>query len=85
VEFYCPKLKLVIEIDGDTHYSEEGKMYDEVRTGILQAYGLQVIRFNNMDVRDNFESVCHEIDRLIPPQPPLVRGARGIPSNRSVS
>ena len=29
VDFYCPKLKLAVEIDGDTHYSDEGKMYDE--------------------------------------------------------
>jgi len=45
VDFYCPKLKLVIEIDGDTHYTDAGKIYDERRTQILESYGLRVVRF----------------------------------------
>ena len=40
VDFYCPKLKLVIEIDGDSHYRENAQEYDSQRTEILQGYGL---------------------------------------------
>ena len=69
VDFYCPKLKLVIEIDGDTHYTNEGKTYDDRRTQILGFYGLSVVRFTNLDVMGSLDGVCHEIDRLILPRP----------------
>ena len=70
VDFYCPKLKLVIEIDGDTHYTDEEKTYDDRRTRVLESYGLMVIRFTNIDVLESFEGVCYEIDKLIPLSPP---------------
>jgi very-short-patch-repair endonuclease len=50
VDFYCPALKLVIEIDGEQHYTEEGKAYDEERRKILERYGLREIRFRNKEV-----------------------------------
>jgi len=65
VDFYCAKLKLVIEIDGDSHFTIEGKNYDTERTQILEGYGLEVIRFTNKDVLNNFESVCQQIQELI--------------------
>ncbi|MGL4882707.1 MAG: endonuclease domain-containing protein [Waterburya sp.] len=58
VDFYCAKLKLVIEVDGDSHFSPEARVKDEERTNILQGYGLQVIRFTNDEVLGNFEAVC---------------------------
>ena len=61
VDFYCAKLKLVIEIDGDSHFSEEGKSYDKERTGILKSYGLRVIRFSNSDILNNFNTVRERI------------------------
>ena len=70
VDFYCPKLKLVIEIDGDSHYTENAQKYDKERTAILQGYGLTVIRFNNQDVLDNITGVVALIEDLIPPNPP---------------
>ena len=66
VDFYCPQMKLVIEVDGDTHFSEEGKIYDEERTRVLESYGLRIIRFSNIDVLESFEGVCHKIDILMP-------------------
>jgi len=36
VDFYCAALLLVIEIDGESHFTEQGKLYDAERTGILQ-------------------------------------------------
>lgn len=62
VDFYCHKAKLVIEIDGSQHYTEEGMAYDRERTKILNSYGLDVIRFSNRDVDKNFEDVCKIID-----------------------
>jgi len=36
VDFYIPKLKLVIEVDGESHFDENAIAYDEERTGILE-------------------------------------------------
>ncbi len=65
VDFYCPDLNLVIEIDGETHFTEEGKGYDEERTKILEDYGLHVIRFLNTDVMTNLDGVSAEIDEFV--------------------
>ena len=67
VDFYCPQLKLVIEVDGDSHYTENAQEYDRQRTEILQGYGLKVIRFNNHDVLDNLAGVVTIIEELDPP------------------
>jgi very-short-patch-repair endonuclease len=70
VDFYCPTLKLVIEIDGDSHFTDEGKDYDQERTQILEGYGLKVIRFTNQQVLQEFKTVCDAIRDLIPPNLP---------------
>ena len=67
VDFYCPQLKLVIEVDGDSHYTENAQECDRQRTEILQGYGLKVIRFNNNDVLDNLAGVVTIIEGLDPP------------------
>lgn len=67
VDFYCPTLKLVIEIDGESHFTDEGQDYDRERTQILEGYGLQILRFTNRQVLKSFEDVCGEIQALIPP------------------
>ncbi|HIK06232.1 MAG TPA: endonuclease domain-containing protein [Trichormus sp. M33_DOE_039] len=70
VDFYCPNLQLVIEIDGNSHFTDEGQDYDMERTQILEGYGLRVIRFTNSQVLNQFNSVCQQIQDLIPPNPP---------------
>ena len=65
VDFYCASAKLVIEIDGAQHYTEEGMRYDQERTKILEKYGLTVIRFSNQEIERHFESVCQEIHYII--------------------
>jgi very-short-patch-repair endonuclease len=49
VDFYCPDVKLVIEVDGGQHYSEEGCVYDRERDQYLKGNGLAVLRFTNME------------------------------------
>lgn len=61
VDFYCSKLKLVIEIDGPIHDLEERIEYDEERSNILQHYGLKILRFKNEEVIMDFDSVCTKI------------------------
>ncbi|AFZ59884.1 endonuclease domain-containing protein [Anabaena cylindrica FACHB-243] len=65
VDFYCPSLKLVIEVDGDSHFTPEGKNYDMERTEMLKGYGLKMMRFTNNDVLKNFAGVCGIIEELI--------------------
>lgn len=62
VDFYCAKAKLVIELDGSQHYTDEGLEHDKLRTEILEKYDLKVIRFSNADVNNHFSAVCQSID-----------------------
>jgi very-short-patch-repair endonuclease len=66
VDFYCAALKLVIEVDGDSHFTEAGIAYDTERTAILEGYGLKVIRFTNDRVLHDFEAVCDRLEIEIP-------------------
>jgi very-short-patch-repair endonuclease len=52
VDFYCAKLKLVVEIDGISHMKKKG--YDEHRNAILESFSLKVLHFNDQDVQNNF-------------------------------
>ena len=64
-DFYCSKAKLVVELDGSQHYTDEGMSYDDARTEIINQFGVAVIRFSNYEVDNNFEGVCYEIDRVV--------------------
>ena len=65
VDFYCASARLVIEIDGSQHYTNEGYSRDWKRADDLEGYGLQILRFTNQEVDRHLESVCAEIDRII--------------------
>jgi very-short-patch-repair endonuclease len=61
VDFFCFERKLVIELDGGQHYEEQAMKHDKVRTEYLNALGIEVVRFTNSDVDDDFEAVCSVI------------------------
>ncbi|MBI9068204.1 MAG: endonuclease domain-containing protein [Salinivirgaceae bacterium] len=54
-DFYCHKVRLVIEIDGTNH--EQQREYDDNRTAEMEKYEITVIRFTNKEVMDNVEKV----------------------------
>jgi len=64
-DFYSAKAKLIIELDGSQHFAAENAEYDEERTRILNEYGLQVLRFSNLELNDSFDEVCEQIDRVV--------------------
>ena len=64
-DFYCHSARLIIEIDGSQHYTDEGKNYDQFRTEKIEEYGLTVIRFTNEQLNKNFKGVCEYIDTFI--------------------
>jgi very-short-patch-repair endonuclease len=65
VDFYCAKLKLVIEIDGATHFTDEGRAADRERLEILKGYGLEVIRISDHEVMSSFSMICKKINTFI--------------------
>ena len=65
VDFYCAKAKLILEIDGSQHYTEEGEAYDSERTAILESFGYKVLRISNEDVNHHFSGVCELIDQEV--------------------
>ena len=64
-DFYCAKAKLIIELDGSQHYTEDAMIKDAERTRFLEGYDLQVIRIPNNEVFRNFEGVCAYIDAAV--------------------
>jgi very-short-patch-repair endonuclease len=64
-DFYCHTAKLIIEIDGAQHYTEDGRQKDEFRTEILESHDLKVIRFTNRQIDTNFHGVCEYIDKVV--------------------
>lgn len=69
VDFYCPQCKLIIEVDGEIHTQQLG--YDANRTEQLEAYGYQVLRFQNQEVMSNLEEVLRQIRQVLPPESTL--------------
>lgn len=65
VDFYCHQAKLVIELDGSQHFSEEGLEYDRERSAFLNGLGLLVVRIPNNEVSTNLSGVCKHIDRIV--------------------
>ena len=60
-DFYCCKLRMVIEIDGASHFSVEAQERDAERDRQMQAIGLTVIRVRDGEVRRNLEGVARYI------------------------
>ncbi len=61
VDFYCPKVKLVIEVDGGYHYNSINILSDNIRSEYLKSLGLKVLRFNNVEIKNNINSVVENI------------------------
>ena len=56
VDFYCAKLKLIIEIDGEQHYLDENKEYEKRREEYLQGLGYKLLRFYNSDINKSLKN-----------------------------
>ena len=65
VDFYCAKAKLVIEIDGSQHYTEQGQYADANRSYVFEKFGLTVMRFSNREIDKEFDAVCEMIHNEI--------------------
>lgn len=65
LDFYCPKLKLGIEVDGGVHKTPEQIKYDKQRTDELTALGIKIIRFWNSEVMNGIDAVLIKINGAI--------------------
>jgi very-short-patch-repair endonuclease len=63
VDFYCPRLKLIFEIDGDSHDGKEE--LDKIRQEKLESLGLTVLRFWDLDVRANVDGIVGQLKEWI--------------------
>jgi very-short-patch-repair endonuclease len=66
VDFYCPALRLVIEVDGPSHFvSDEVKKYDKQRQKYIEHFGIKILRMNNSDIYNNINGVVNKILEFI--------------------
>ena len=65
VDFYCPKARLVIELDGSQHFEEAHRSADEERDAALAGLGLRILRFDNRQVLLETEAVMAMIDSVV--------------------
>ena len=62
VDFYCPQLRLAIEIDEYQHFYEENTEYDNKRTEYIESQDIYIVRFENTEVNKDIEYVRFIID-----------------------
>jgi len=61
MDFYCPSIKLCIELDGEYHYWQEGMKKDKIKTEFLLENNIQTMRFENRLVFEDEKYVINEI------------------------
>jgi len=65
VDFYCPKAKLIIEVDGGYHKRSEIMQNDHEKDKTMNELGFTVLRFSNDQVMNHIEHVLEEIKRVL--------------------
>ncbi len=71
-DFVCHAAKLVIELDGGQHFSDQAERADAVRTATIEAKGFQVLRFSNHDVMANRAGVLETIATVVAARAPTL-------------
>ncbi|MDZ7798609.1 MAG: endonuclease domain-containing protein [Patescibacteria group bacterium] len=61
VDFYCPELKLAIEVDGPSHFEAKTKKYDKRRRRYIESFGVIFYRITNDDVYHNIDGVIEKL------------------------
>jgi very-short-patch-repair endonuclease len=65
LDFYCHERQLCIEVDGETHTSQESKEYDRVRTEYITSRWITVVRYTNVEVYENIDGVISAIHKVL--------------------
>jgi very-short-patch-repair endonuclease len=64
-DFYCPELKIVIEVDSDSHSSADAQAYDAIRADFMASLGITTLRFTNDRVMNNIEGVHQHLTQYL--------------------
>ncbi|TRX72477.1 endonuclease domain-containing protein [Carboxylicivirga sp. M1479] len=59
LDFYCPQLKLGIELDGEYHAMSE--KYDSIREGVLKQNGITILRYENRMVFEHLDTILMDV------------------------
>jgi len=65
LDFYCPSIRLCIEVDGEVHDLDEVKRKDEERTLFLYENRISIIRFKNKEIENEIDSVINRIKECV--------------------
>jgi very-short-patch-repair endonuclease len=82
VDFYCAELRLAIEVDGDSHFQTGAQSRDSEREAFIKSFGIEFLRFRNVEVFEQLNDVLNAIGRKLleqrkpPCSPPLSKGGR---------
>ena len=72
VDFYCHEQRLIVELDGSVHDTDENKFLDRERELNLSKWGYKIIRFKNADIFNRLSECLDEIAAFIKPTPSLI-------------
>lgn len=61
LDFYCPKIRLCIEVDGSVHTGEDAEIYDKEREEYLKSLDITIIRFWNNEIMKNIDQAVSKI------------------------
>ena len=61
VDFYCPSARLIVQVDGSQHYTQEGMTRDKDQANFMQGLNIRVLRFSSIEVVTNIDGVVFEI------------------------
>jgi very-short-patch-repair endonuclease len=70
LDFVCYSHRLVIEVDGSVHMSEQQAAHDRVRDAVLERQGFRVLRFWNGELEEMLERVQQKIIEALAGPPP---------------
>ena len=61
VDFFFRKSMLIVELDGEYHFTEEQQKEDAIRQDWLKHMGYRIIRFTNEEVLFNTEKMIERV------------------------
>ncbi|MCS7190895.1 MAG: DUF559 domain-containing protein [Fimbriimonadales bacterium] len=79
-DFYCREAHLVVEIDGDPHFTPEVQAYDAERDAYMRSQGLEVLRFTTAEIRQHLDAVLTLIEHRCRQRVESLEGAQWVPA-----
>jgi very-short-patch-repair endonuclease len=65
IDFYCPALKLAIELDGESHFRPGASDHDAERQNYIESFGIEFLRFTNEEIFENLDDIIERITEKV--------------------